>query len=91
MVLPSQFLPHIMILRNRYCKWCRLAKDAPCKFDFHEHYMCYFFVGFEVLVAMVMENSILWDTRQSSACYPLHADFLFALFFNPEDGGDIFS
>jgi hypothetical protein len=27
---------------------------------------------------------------QSSVCYLLHAGFLLSLFFNPENGGDMF-
>jgi hypothetical protein len=26
----------------------------------------------------------------SSACYLLHADFMLGMFFDPEDGGDVF-
>jgi hypothetical protein len=40
-------------------------------------------VGFEVLTAVVMKSSV-------SACYLLHAGFMFGLFFDPEDGGDMF-
>jgi hypothetical protein len=38
---------------------------------------------------MVMKGSIFWDIT-GSACYLLHTDFLLGLFFNPEDGGDMF-
>jgi hypothetical protein len=87
MVLPSQFLPRVKISMKKYCKWYKLAEDASCKFDFHvsAYYVCYFFVRFEILVAVVMKNSVFWDIKQSSVCYLPHAGFLPALFFNPED------
>jgi hypothetical protein len=54
-------------------------------------------VGFEVLTAVVMKNTILWDI---TPCSPLkvnlllatclHAGFLLGLFFGPENGGDMF-
>jgi hypothetical protein len=55
------------------------------------------YVGFEVLTAVVMKSSIFWEIVLYSplevnelACYLLHAGFLFGLFFNPEDGGEMF-
>jgi hypothetical protein len=52
------------------------------------------FVGFEVLTAVVMKSTIFWDI---TLCSPLkvnrrcfHAVFLLSLFFDPEDGGDMF-
>jgi hypothetical protein len=78
-------------------------------------------VGLEVLMTIVMKNSVFWDItpysplkvnrhfggmcilhlkrricqasflqEHCSACYLLHAGFLLGLFFNPEDGGDMF-
>jgi hypothetical protein len=36
------------------------------------------------------KSSIFWDTEHCSACYLFHGGFLLGLFFDPEDGGDIF-
>jgi hypothetical protein len=77
-------------------------------------------LGFEVLAAVVIKSSILWDItpcsplkvnrrfgetyrlhllgrrisqtrkKQKSACFLLPAGILFALFLDPEDGGDMF-
>jgi hypothetical protein len=54
------------------------------------------YVGFEVFTAVVMKSIVFWDMtpcsplnaggKQSSA----HAGFLFDLFLDPEDGGDMF-
>jgi hypothetical protein len=44
-------------------------------------------VGFEVLTAVVMKISIFWDIKLAT-CF--HAGFLLGLFFDPEDGGDMF-
>jgi hypothetical protein len=52
-------------------------------------------VGFEVLKAVVMKSIIFWDI---TPCSPLKAElstcfqagFLLGLFFDPEDGGDMF-
>jgi hypothetical protein len=41
-------------------------------------------VGFEVLTALLGNN------KQGTACYLLHPRFLLGLFFDPEDGGDMF-
>jgi hypothetical protein len=45
----------------------------------------------------VMKSSIFWDITpcslskvNRSACYLLHVGFLFGLFFDPEDGGNMF-
>jgi hypothetical protein len=46
-------------------------------------------VGFAVVTAVVMNNSICRDMSSKLACYLLHAGFLLALFFDPEAGGDI--
>jgi hypothetical protein len=35
-----------------------------------------------------INSSIFWDIMQAS--YLFHTGFLFGLFFNPEDGGDMF-
>jgi hypothetical protein len=59
-------------------------------------------VGFEVLAAVVMKTSIIWDIKPCSpskvyrhfgeillaTCF--HSDFLLGLFLHPEDGGDMF-
>jgi hypothetical protein len=42
--------------------------------------------GFEVLIAVVVKSSIFWDITPCS----LHAGFLLGLFFDHEDGGDMF-
>jgi hypothetical protein len=63
-------------------------------------------VGFEVLTAVLMKSTILWDItpcslmkvnrRFGGTCrrVPLatcvHAGFLLGLFFDHEDGGDMF-
>jgi hypothetical protein len=57
--------------------------------------------GFEFFTAVVMKSSIFWDITPrrklkvnrrfgSSAYYLLHAGFLRALFFDREDGGNMF-
>jgi hypothetical protein len=62
--------------------------------------------GFEVLTAVAMKSSIFQTNMSppssgsknktykelawSTVCYLLHAGFLLGLFFNPEDGGDMF-
>jgi hypothetical protein len=53
---------------------------------------------FGALTAEVMKSPTFCDIipcsplkdKQSSACYRLHAGFLFVLFFNSEDGSDMF-
>jgi hypothetical protein len=47
----------------------------------------YFCVGFEVLTAVVMRSTIFWDIRP---CYLLSRSFLLGLFFDTEDGGDMY-
>jgi hypothetical protein len=56
-------VPYVIILGKKWYKWYKLAEDVPCKFEFHvwEYCICYFFVGFEVLIAVVMKNSVVWD------------------------------
>jgi hypothetical protein len=49
---------------------------------FHEH------IGFEVFTAVIMKSSVFWGN--GSACHLLHAGFLLDLFFDPEDGGEMF-
>jgi hypothetical protein len=41
----------------------------------------------EVLTEVVMKSSLFCDI---SACYLLHAGLLLGLFFDTEDGGDLF-
>jgi hypothetical protein len=36
------------------------------------------------------KNKVSKKPALSSACYLLHAGFMFILFFDPEDGGDMF-
>jgi hypothetical protein len=49
------------------------------------------YVGFEVLAPVGMRICVLWGiTSCTSACYLLHAGFLLDLFFDPEDGTDMF-
>jgi hypothetical protein len=52
--------------------------------------MKYIYVGFEVLTAVVVNIYSLWYITRCSACYVLHAGFLPGLFFDPEDGYDMF-
>jgi hypothetical protein len=50
-------------------------------------------VGFEVLTAVVMKSTILWDKKyaeQETSVKTGATCFLLNLFFDPEDGGDIF-
>jgi hypothetical protein len=57
-----------------------------------------FNVGFAVLRAVLMKIPVFWDItphnplkdNRRSACYLLHASFLIDLFFDPEDGGDMY-
>jgi hypothetical protein len=45
-------------------------------------------VGFEVLTAVLMKSTVVWDTLpRSYTCF--HAGFLLGLFLNNENGGDI--
>jgi hypothetical protein len=61
------------------------------------------FVGFEILTAVVMKSSVFWDMTpcsplkvkqnsrirwQAATCF--HAGFFVGLFFDLEDGGDMF-
>jgi hypothetical protein len=50
------------------------------------------YVGFEVLTAVVMKNSIFWNVTPSRKFFlPLvQATFLLGVFFDPLDGSDIF-
>jgi hypothetical protein len=55
-------------------------------------------VGFEVLTAVVMQCSVLWDietgmkqvTSKPLLATYFHAGFLHGLFFDHEDGGGMF-
>jgi hypothetical protein len=49
-----------------------------------EKWLCY--AGFVVLIAVVMNSSLFW----SAVCYLLHAGFLLGLYFDPENGGNMF-
>jgi hypothetical protein len=65
-----------------------------------------YYVRTDIQTAVVMKSSIFWDLtpcsllkanrrfggtrRLQPACYLLHVDFLIGLFFDPEDGGDMF-
>jgi hypothetical protein len=40
--------------------------------------------------ALLPSRKAAWSMQQSTACHLLHAGFLLALFFDPEDGGDMF-
>jgi hypothetical protein len=51
-------------------------------------------VGFEVLTAVVIKSSVFWDIMQRNplalfaTCF--QAGYLLGLFFESEDGGDMF-
>jgi hypothetical protein len=47
-----------------------------------------FLVGFEVITAVVMKSYIFWDIMLCSLL--LAICFMLGLFFDPEDGGDMF-
>jgi hypothetical protein len=53
-------------------------------------------VGCEVFTAVVMKSSIFWVIRcsllkaKAFACYQRHSGFLLGLFFDPENGRDMF-
>jgi hypothetical protein len=56
-----------------------------------------YFVGFEVLIAVVMKNSIFWNVMPRSPSKvsrhfggTCHAGFVLGLFFDPEDGSNMF-
>jgi hypothetical protein len=49
-----------------------------------------FNVGFEVLTAVILKNSILRDMTPYTAYYLLHAGFFLALFFDTEEGSEMF-
>jgi hypothetical protein len=47
---------------------------------------------FEVLIAVIMKSSVFWDIMSSRPfkTTQLYAGFLLGLFFDSENGGDIF-
>jgi hypothetical protein len=45
------------------------------------------FVRFEVLTAVVIKGFMFWDIKP---CFLIHAGFSLGLFYDPEDGSDIF-
>jgi hypothetical protein len=80
--------------------WVFVAWAHSCNLYFATfNYMQY--IGFEVLTAVVMKSYIFWDVMSYSlfkvdwcsrgTCHHLQASgFLLRLFFDHEDGGDIF-
>jgi hypothetical protein len=60
---------------------------------------CFVIIGFEVLTAVILKSSGFWDITPCSSsrvirmaefatCF--HAGFMLGLFFDPEDGSDMF-
>jgi hypothetical protein len=47
---------------------------------------------FEILTTAVMKSSVFWDIMpyKLPVCCLLHAGILLDVFFDPEDGGDVF-
>jgi hypothetical protein len=77
---PFQYFPSTAYV-PKFPKW-----SLPFRFSEKD------IVRFEVFTAVVMKSTIFWNI---TSCSPLlatcfHAGFLLGLFFDPEDGGDMF-
>jgi hypothetical protein len=63
--------------------------DPPSRESYYIHK-----AGFEVLAAVVMKNSLFWDIKLCSPLKfnqePASSCFLLGLFFDPENGWDMF-
>jgi hypothetical protein len=71
-------------LSYKYSNRCKLGRRrGPHSADYEEIYR----LGYNAVQSVEIQRT-LQRTRDPSAGYLLHVDFLLSLYLNPEDGGD---